>query len=285
MATVEDVSEAVERIVRASERRNWIPERVTHVVKQAYSIAFLRYDGGEPLVDAIKAISEIQQETNKRGWENDPLVLVFPMGKYRLNVLAPSWAKLGKRRVTEIRGIPVRKYSKADEKIVEVLEEKLKGQEGLISNTVQETLAAYAWKLARNVQHVARNVEITVPTPYPDPIRTKVRALRDYGITVVEIDALGLRGNRIVAMEAKAASGGKRKWENIVRRKMGTYKAIPHYLGRTVTADFVVTSNNASIALRHARITKREVKKLRPFASGSVIAAWSRNTVQWEEIE
>ncbi len=285
MATVKDVTEAVERIANVSERYNWTPARVTHVAKQAYSITFLRYDGDEPLPDAIRAISDIQHEINKRGWENDPLVLVFPIGMYRINVFAPLWAKLGRRRVTEIRGIPVRRYSKADKRIVEVLERELKGEEGVISNTVQETLAAYAWKLAKNIQHVARNVEITVPTPYPDPIRTRVRALRDYGITIVEIDALGLRKNRVVAMEAKAASGGKRRWENIVRRKMGTYKAIPRYLGRTVTADFVVTSNNANVAVQYARKTRREVKKLRPFAGGSVIAAWARNAVRWREIE
>ncbi len=285
MATLEDVSEAVERLARISEDHNWIPERVTHVVKEAYSITFFRYEGSALIVDAIRSISTIQQDVNGRGWNHDPLVLIFPMGNYRLNVLIPPWSKKARRRMGRIRGIPVRAYSRADNRIVDVLEKELEGREGVISNTVQETLAAYAWSLARGPDYIARNVEITVPTPYPDPIRTKIRARRDYGITVVEMDAVGVKDDGILVMEAKAASGGRRRWENIVRRKMGTYKAVPHYLGRNVAADFVVTSNNGEIAINHAEITAREIRYERPFRDGRVIAAWARNTVQWREIE
>ena len=285
MATLEDVSEAVERLARISEDHNWIPERVTHVVKEAYSITFLRYEGSAPTLDAVRSISTIQQDVNSNGWNHDPLVLIFPMGNYRLNVLIPPWSKKARRRMRRIRGIPVRAYSRADNRIVDVLEKELEGREGVISNTVQETFAAYAWSLARGPDYIARNVEITVPTPYPDPIRTKIRARCDYGITVVEMDAIGIKDDRILVMEAKAASGGRRRWENIVRRKMGTYKAIPHYLGRNVAADFVVTSNNAEIAINHAEITAREIRYERPFRDGRVIAVWTRNTVRWREIE
>jgi len=280
MATIEDVSKAITRIGKITECYSWIPERVTHVVKEAYSIAFLRYEGSTPIVDAVRSISSIQQEVNINGWGHDPLVLIFPLGNCRLNVLIPSWSKKA-RKITTIRGIPVRVYSRADNRIVEVLEKELEGREGIISNTVQETLAAYAWSLARRPEYIARNVEITVPTPYPDPIRTKIRARRDYGITVVEVDALGIKGGGIIVMEAKAASGGRRRWENIVRRKMGTYKAISHYLGRNTVADFVVTSNNAEVAINHVRITKREVEHALPFSRGTVFAAWARTHVEY----
>lgn len=287
MATLEDVVDAIKHIAKLLKANEWYPKRVTHVEKEAYSLLFLESDAEkmERITSAVRAIADVQREVNRNGWKNDPLVLAFPMGRYRLNVFIPEWRRIRGRRIQKLRGIPLRAYSLADRRIVEILDEIMETDDiGLISNTVQETLAAYAWKLTRKPDAIARNVELTIPTPYPDPIRARTRALRDYGITVSEFDAIGDINGKIILMEAKAASGGPRRWENIIRRKIRAYKGAMRYIGVRMTADFVITSNNGNVAMTHALRARTELERTDEFDRGLVIAGWARNNVEWRVI-
>ncbi len=253
------------------------------MAKEAYSIVFI---DAPSLINAVRAIAQVQNSINRDGWKYDPLVLIFPFSNYRLNVTVPYWSKIRGRRVSKLAGLPVRSYAPSDARIVIVLNDTIRSDEiGLISNSVHETLARVAWKRARNLNFVASNVEITIPTPYPDPIRARVRALRDYGVTVEEFDAIGVQDDRIILMEAKAVNGGRRRWENIVRRKMRAYRGAMHVLGvRNISSDFIVTSVNSLLAEKYARRAADEILSVLPFSRGRIYAAWADRNVRWREV-
>ncbi len=286
MATVKDVEAAVGIVAGDLLNNGWRPWRSTHIEKSAYSILFLQPEETatrRKLTSAIAAVAAVQNNVARKGWHHDPLVLVFPLDKYRINVRIPPWAHVRGRHVTKVMGIPLRRYTTADAEVADVLAKCVgENTKHLLSNTVQESLAAFAWWRAIQPDAIARNVEITVPAPYPDKIRYRSRMFRDYGVTLGEFDAVAVINGRIRIMEAKAANGGPRRWTAIIRHKIMSYSGAVPALGRNVRSDFVITSNSGELAVEFARKTKDLLANV-PFAA-DVYGAWVRHAVRWVKV-
>ncbi len=280
MATKEDVRQAVGIVAEPLMENGWTPWRATHIEKEAYSLLFVRPLDRATLTSAVCAIAAAQNKVARLEWEHAPLVIVFPFEKYRLNVTIPAKSARGKHTI-KIGNTELRSYSKADARIARVLDQLTNGTLAHMAGTsVQETLAAVAWYRAVHPECMARNVELTIPTPYPDVIRYRTRMLRDFGVTIGEFDGLGVLNGKIRVMEAKAANGGPRRWTYIIRHKlMSYYGAVPR-LGKNVRADFVITSTNELLARGFARRT-RDLTENVPFV-GRTLAAWVRTGVRWK---
>ncbi|NPA76603.1 MAG: hypothetical protein GXN93_02520 [Candidatus Diapherotrites archaeon] len=285
MATIADVSKAVKKVTGDLLENGWEPWRATHIEKEAYSILFTRTDTEkrQALVSAVRAIAAIQNRVARTGWRHAPLVIVFPISDFRLSVFIPAHAHVRGKHICKIRGIPLRTYAKADRKIAQVLSKNFTDETmHLASTSVHESLAALAWYYATEPDTMARNVEVTVPTPYPDVIRYRSRMFRDYGVTIGEFDGIGVFGNRVRIMEAKAANGGPRRWTYIIRHKIMSYSGAVPRLGRNVRADLVVTSNNIELAEAFAREAKTLTTNVNFLAD--VYAAWVEDDVRWERV-
>ncbi len=280
MATREDVREAVEIVAEPMMDNGWEPWRATHIEKEAYSILFAKPIEKPTLESAVCAIAAAQNKVARTKWKHAPLVIIFPFENYRLNVNIPSRSARGKHTI-KIGNTTLRSYARADRKIARVITHMIKGNLAHLAGTsVQETLAALAWYRAVRPECMARNVELTVPTPYPDAIRYRTRMLRDFGVTIGEFDGLGVINGRIRVMEAKAANGGPRRWTNIIRHKLMSYSGAVPRLGKKVKADFVITSTNEILARGFARRTADLTRNV-PFV-GRTLAAWVRRGVRWE---
>lgn len=283
MASLDDVEAATRFVARIVSKFGWIPWRATHIEKEAYSLLFLRPEGGANSTDAVRAIASVQNRVARTGWRHAPLVLVFPFKNYRLSTFVPDSTKVRGKRIERIRGVPVRSYAKADKAVAHVLARKITEETlHLIGTSVHESLAALAWYQAVKPEAMARNVELTVPTPYPDIIRYRSRMYRDYGVTIGEFDGIGVKRGHIRIMEAKAASGGPRKWEYIIRHKLISYSGAVPRLGKNVRADFVITSNSDLVAERSAQTTEMLVRNV-PFV-GDIYAAWVKDSIRWERV-
>ena len=280
MATREDVREAVKSIAEDLLDNGWEPWRATHIEKEEYSILFTKPQDKAALKSAVCAIAAMQNKVARNGWKHAPLVVIFPLGEYRLNITMPTKNARGKHTI-KLGNARLRSYARADRRIAEAIQRIMQGKMAHMAGTsIQETLAAVAWYLAVRPECLARNVEITVPTPYPDAIRYRSRMWRDFGVTIGEFDGVGIVNGRVRVMEAKAANGGPRRWTYIIRHKiMSYYGAVPK-LGKNVLADFIVTSTNELIARGFARKTKELIANV-PFV-GKVLAAWERKGVRWE---
>jgi len=186
MATQEDVRKAVAIVAEPLLNNGWEPWRATHIEKEAYSLLFVRPRRKSTLKSAVCAIAAVQSKVAQIPWKHAPLVIIFPFEKYRLNVTIPTKSARGKHTI-KIGNIELRSYARADKKIAIVISPVTAGTLAHMAGTsVQETLAAVAWYQAIHPECMARNVELTIPTPYPDVIRYRTRMLRDFGVTIGE---------------------------------------------------------------------------------------------------
>ncbi len=280
MATREDVKKAVAIIAEPLVDNGWEPWRATHIEKEAYSLLFTKPRKKATLGSAVCAIAAAQNRAARIKWKHAPLVIVFPFEKYRLNVTIPAKSARGKHTI-KIGNTELRSYARADRKIARAIRPVVQGALAHMAGTsVQETLAAVAWYKAVRPECMARNVELTVPTPYPDTIRFRTRMFRDFGVTIGEFDGISVINGRIRVMEAKAANGGPRRWTYIIRHKLMSYSGAVPRLGRNIKADFVITSNNEILAREFARRTEDMTRNV-PFV-GHTLAAWVAKGVRWE---